>query len=85
VNFGGDIEEIKREAQRSIDAIKFFSNALLQDVGSYDAQLHGNVEQMVKARKQKILDNNSKLAELGRPINNKRFTFGLGQNPWSKL
>ncbi len=81
VNFGGDIEEIKREAQRSIDAIKFFSNALLQDVGSYDAQLRGNVEQMVKARKQKILDDNSKLAALGRPINNKRFTFGLGQNP----
>ena len=81
VNFG-DMEEIKREAQRSIDAIKFFSNALLQDVGSYDAQLRGNVEQMVKARKQKILDSNNMLAALGRPINSNSFTFGLRQNPF---
>lgn len=81
VNFG-DIEEIKREAQRSIDTIKLFSEALLQDVGSYDAQLRGNVEQMVKARKQKILDGNNMLSALGRPINKDRFTFGLGRNPF---
>src|SRR5258708_11366521 len=29
INFNGDTEELKREAQRSIDAIKFFSDALL--------------------------------------------------------
>src|SRR5260370_5585898 len=51
VNFGGDIEEIKREARRSIDAIKFFSNALLQDVGSYDAQLRGNVDFFFSSRR----------------------------------
>ncbi len=79
VNFRGDTEEIKREAQRSIDAIKFFSNAMLQDVSSYDAQLQSNVEQLIIARKQRILNDNSLLTALGKPINKKHFAFGLSR------
>jgi hypothetical protein len=81
INFYRDTEELKKEAQRSIDAIKFFSDALLQDVGSYNVQLRDNVEQLVKARKQKLLDDSSLLTALGKPINKKHFTFGLGRVP----
>lgn len=68
INFSSDIADIQSQAQSIIDKIRFFSQALINDAEPYTYQIRSQIEQMFKARKQKLLDNNKLLASLGVPL-----------------
>ncbi len=68
INFTNNSADIQSETQSTINSIRSNSQTLINDLEPYNAQLPTQIEQLFKARKQKLLDNKNLLASLGVPL-----------------
>ncbi len=68
INFSNNPDEIKREADRNINSIRFFIGSVIQEVDAYNSQVRANIQGIFNARKKKILDSRNLLASLGVPL-----------------
>jgi hypothetical protein len=68
INFSENESEIRRLAVPIINDIQSIWLSLISDLEPFNNQLSRNIEQMLKARKQKLLANKQMLASLGVPL-----------------
>lgn len=68
INFSGQADDIKRDAQQIIKDLKTQLEHLTHEINNYNTRLLNNIENIFKARKKQFLDNNKLLASLGVPI-----------------
>ncbi len=67
IDFRKDMEIVRKEAERIIDSIKKFSDALTKDVAVYGIQ-DSYIASLVQERKQRLLHNRNRLTLLGVPV-----------------
>lgn len=68
INFSGDIENVKREADQRTNNLSTQLGHIQNQVTGHNASLRQQVEQIVQARKKDLLAKSSFLTDLGVPI-----------------
>ena len=68
IDWTGDPEAIKREADSRLDKIRKHSEFVAADVGQYNSQLEDYARQLVQHRKEKLLKQANLLQSLGVPV-----------------
>jgi hypothetical protein len=68
VDFYGDAEQIRRDADNVLDTLKQQSSSLAKNVADFNVSLRNHAENQFKARKNDLLKHSGTLAKLGVPI-----------------
>lgn len=71
VNFGNDIEHVKRQADQIMNSLRTQLGHIQNQVAGYNSSLRQQVEQIVQTRKKDVLAKSSFLTGLGVPIRKK--------------